>query len=125
MALSKEPPFDFGHKRTLQDPPDRCTHWVSRLDFNRVAKFSLRFNQTITVRRSEKNLATDNQQRIKEIHANPQPPGLHWAPPQFQTEGATRLLRTNAQYLTKSGGFKRAINYIPRHQAPRLTQPSR
>ena len=113
MALSKEPPFDFGHKRTLQDPPDGCKQWVSRLDFNRVAKFSLRPNQTITVRRGEKDLGTDNQQRIEEINANPQPQGIHWAPAEFQTEGATKLLRTNAQYRTKSGQFKKAIHCVP------------
>ena len=72
MAV-KEPPFDFGHNRGLNDPPDGCTMWVSKQGFNMIAKFALSHNQTITCNRSQKDLGTHNQQRIAEIGEAPRP----------------------------------------------------
>ena len=114
MALSKEPPYDIGVKRSLSDPRDQCTQWLSKDEFNRVAKFGMSHNFTITCHRSKKDLGTHNQQRIAVLSSTKRP-SLEWAPDNHQTTGEVRLLRTNAQYETKAGEWKRSITYEPGH----------
>ena len=109
---AKEPPHDFGHHRSLNDPPDGCTIWVSKDDFNAIAKIAFSHNLSITCKRAKKDLGTHNQQRIAEIRDSVRPQ-LYWAPENCQTKGQTRLLRTNANYKTRDGEFKFSILYTP------------
>ena len=108
MPPSKQPPFDLAPGRSLDDPKDECVKWVSRNCFNRVAKFALRHEITITAKRARKDLGTDNQYRIAELTKCPRPE-LKWAPKSMQTAGQHKLLHTNEGYERKDGEPKGAI----------------